>query len=386
MKRFLIPSLLTLLCSASIVALPGRAAAQEAGIQWRYNYAAARQEAKEKGRPLILDFGRQGCMWCNILDQKTLSDPTIIKTINENFIALKVDGDLEPKLVKILDIEAYPTVILADSDGKILGTMTGFTEAPNFQEKLLRALALVANPEPMLHNLTEANKALAASDYAKAVALLRGILEDGKNRPVQQKARKVLEEIEQQAAGQLAKAKQMNDKGQSPEAIKLMTELVRSYPGTESATLAGKLMTELSSKAPEITKNLRGQQARELWAQAKEDYRVKQHLCCLDRCKTLIDEYSDFNEAKEAQLLYENITNNPVWMQDACEKMAERMGNMHLMLADSYLKMGKRQEALATLDKVIKLMPFSQHAEIARTRLNELNGQPNITVDFKKSK
>jgi TolA-binding protein len=66
--------------------------------------------------------------------------------------------------------------------------------------------------------------------------------------------------------------------------------------------------------------------------------------------------------------------------------MAERMGNMHLILADSFLKKGKREEAIATLQKVTKLLPGSQHAEIARARLNQLNGQPTITVDFKKGK
>jgi len=385
MTRTLITPSLALVLGA-LCLLSDRAAAQEGGIQWRHNYSTARQEAKEKGRPLILDFGRKGCYWCGVLERDTLSNPTIIKTINDNFIPLKIDGDLEPKLVQFLDIQAYPTVILADADGKILGTMEGFKEAPRFQEGLLRALALVAEPEWMQRDLLAAGKALAVPDYAKAVALLKGIVEDGKNRPVQQKARKSLDDIEQQAAGQLAKAKQMNDKGQAQEAVKLMTELVHTYPGTESAAVAGKLMTDISSKSPELAKAPRAQQARELWAQAKEDYRVGQHLCCMDRCKTLIDEYGEFKEAKDAHQLYDTITNNPDWMQEACEKMSERMGTMHLLLADSYLKKGKRQEAMATLQKVLKLMPNSEHAEVARTRLNQLNGQPTLTVDFKKEK
>jgi thioredoxin-related protein len=363
---------------------PTQASAQEGGIQWRYNYATARQEAKEKGRPLVLDFRRKNCVWCDKLEAETLSHPTIIKTINEHFIPLRLDGDFEPKLVQVLQIEAYPTVILADSEGKILGTMEGFKDAPRFQEGLLRALAVVANPEWMETNLKLANKALGVPDYAKAVTLLKGILEDGKNRPVQQKARKALEEIEQQAAGQFAKAKQLMDKGHSSEAMKIWTELVRSYPGTDSATKAGGMITEVSTKEPKVVHMSRSQQARELWAQAKEDYRVNQHLCCMDRCKTLMEEYSEFNEAKEAQELYEAISTNPEWMQGVCDKMAERMGNMQLLLADSYLKKGKRQDAMATLQKVMKLLPGSQHAEIARTRLNQLNGQPTIIVDYKK--
>lgn len=386
MKPLLLCPLLLLVLGGALCLFPGRAAAQGTGIQWRHNYATARQEAKEKGRPLVLEFGRKNCHWCDVLDRDTLSHPTIIKTINENFIPLKVDGDLEPKLVQGLQIDAYPTVILADADGKILGTMEGFKDAPRFQEGLLRALALIANPEWMDRDYKTANKALATPDYAKAVALLKGIIEDGKARPVQQKAKKMLDDIEQQAAGQMAKAKQLNDKGQAAEAVKVMTDLVQLYPGTVSASLAGQIITEWSSQKPEIAQVSRGQQARELLAMAKEDYRLKQHLFCIDRCKTLMEEYAECKEAREAQDLYEAITTNPDWMEGACDKMSERLGNMHLLLADSYLKKGKRQEALSTLQKVMKLMPGTQHAEIARVRLNQLNGQPAIIVDYKKEK
>jgi thioredoxin-related protein len=385
MKHPVHPSFLILI-GCFLCLLPTRALGQDPGIQWRHNYAAARQEAKEKGRPLILDFGTENCFFCRKLDAETLSHPTVAKTVNEHFIPLRIDANLEPKLAQSLQIEYYPTVILADADGKILGTMEGFKDAPRFQEGLLRALALVANPEWMLRDYAAATKAVTVPDYAKAIALLKGVVEDGKTRPVQQKARKMLEEIEQQAAGQLAKAKSLNDKGQAQEAVKHLTELVRIYPGTDSADQAGKLMTELSMKAPDIAQIPRGQQARELLALAKEDYRLGQHLCCLDRCKTLMDEYLDFKEAQEARSLYDTITSNPDWMQDACNKMNERMGNMQLLLADSYLKKGKRQEAMDTLQKLTKLLPGTTHAEIARARLNQLNGQPTITVDFKKEK
>jgi tetratricopeptide (TPR) repeat protein len=386
MKRALISPSLVLVFAGTVSLLPSSARGQEAGIEWRFSYANARQEAKEKGRPLVLEFGRKTCYWCGVLDRDTLSHPTVIKTINDNFIPLKIDGDLEPKLVQALQIDAYPTVVLADADGKILGTMEGFKDAAHFHEKLLRALALVANPEWMLRDYQAASKALAAPDYAKAITLLKGVLEDGKTRPVQQKARKMLDEIEQQAAGQLAKAKNLMNQGQPTEAVAILSELVRQYPGTASAAEAGTRMTDVTTKAPEIVQNSREKQARELLAQAKEDYRLKQHLCCMDHCKTLIEEYSDLKEAQEAQGLYDAVTANPDWMQQACEKMNERMGNMHLLLADSYLKKGKRQEAMGTLQKVMKLLPGTQHAEIARARLNQLSGQPTIIVDFKKEK
>lgn len=385
MNRTPTPLWIIILGFCSWCCLSAQALAQEGSINWRHNYAAARKEAKEKGRPIILEFGTKQCYWCKRLEQDTFSNSVVAQTINEHFIPLKIDADLEPTLTQALQVQSYPTTVLADQDGKILGTMEGFHDATRFQEKLLRALALVANPEWMIRDYHAANKALATPDYAKAVTLLKGILEDGKNRPIQSKAKALFETIEQQAAQQLVKGKQLNDKGQPQEAVKVLSEVVRLYSGTKSADQAGEMMTSISSTSPEIAKLPRNQQAVELLAQAKEDYKAGQHLFCLDRCKSLMNDYADLKEAKDAKELHDQIASNPEWMQNACDKMADRLGNMHLLLADSYLKKGKRQEAINTLQNMVKMMPSSQLSEVARVRLNQLNGQPTLTVDFKKN-
>ena len=57
-------------------------------------------------------------------------------------------------------------------------------------------------------------KAVGDGEYAKAIPLLKGVLADGKSRQVQTKAKAVLDEIEQQAAGRLVRVKQFQDRGQ----------------------------------------------------------------------------------------------------------------------------------------------------------------------------
>ena len=75
---------------------------------------------------------------------------------------------------------------------------------------LRRALA-VQTPDWMARDFQEASKSIAAGDYAAAVSLLKKVLEDGKDRPVQTKAKAVLDEVEQQAAGRLVRVKQLQD-------------------------------------------------------------------------------------------------------------------------------------------------------------------------------
>src|SRR5204863_5999753 len=119
------------------------------------------------------------------LQQDTFSDPTVARTINEKFIPLKVHARHDPRLVEILSIRAFPTVILAGPDGKILLTVEGYQEPNRFYDSLQRALAAVSNPEWMLRDYQVAVRAITDRDYGKGVALLKVILEDGKTRPVQ---------------------------------------------------------------------------------------------------------------------------------------------------------------------------------------------------------
>jgi thioredoxin-related protein len=371
-----------LLLTAGTLLLPSSVIAQE--VQWRSDYNTARKEAKDKGLPLVLDFGTPTCTWCVRLDQTTFRDPTVVKMMNEQFVPLKINAEQETALVEALRISSYPTVILADAQGKILGMMEGYKDAPGFLENLNRALASIANPEWMVRDYQEAVKAFNTPEYARAITLLKRVTEDGKTRPIQEKARQLLGQIEKQAAGRLARAKQLTDKGQTPEAIAALTEIVRLYAGTHEATDAGNMLTQLA-KSPEVGEKQRNQRARELLAQAKEDYRTKSYLCCLDRCEMLSASYGDLAEGVEAMQLATEIKANPDWMQSACDSLTERLSSMYLALAETWLTKGQPQQARSCLERVIRTFPGSRQAEVAQIRLSQLQGQPATRpVEFQK--
>src|SRR5881394_760363 len=71
-------------------------------IVWRTDYNSARKEATDKGRPILIDFGTENCMWCQKLEMSTLRDPAVVKLLNEGFISLKVDADRESTLTQTL--------------------------------------------------------------------------------------------------------------------------------------------------------------------------------------------------------------------------------------------------------------------------------------------
>jgi thioredoxin-related protein len=370
-----------LLLIESAIRNPQSAIAQE--IDWRTDYNKARQEAVEKNRPLMLDFGTEDCFFCKKLDTTTFRDPSVTAVLNKSFIPLKIDADKERALAQALRIDHFPTLVIASPDGKILATQEGYLEAARCTELLQRTIASLSNPEWMTRDYQEAAKAIAGSDFARAIALLRSVIEDKGDRPVQVKARQVLSDLEQQAAGLLARAKQHLDKGQSEEGMAQLTELVRTYAGSAAATEAGRMLGSLA-QGPEIQNQQRAKRARDLLAQAREDFRTQRYLACLDKCEDLAASYADLVESADAVQLAAQIKNNPEWMKQACDSLSDRLGVFYLSLAETYLKKGQPQQATQYLERIMQTLPGTRQAEAAQVRLSQIQGVPAQTVDFKK--
>src|SRR5262249_25641435 len=148
------------------------------------------KEASEKNLPLIIDFSTENCFYCKRLDATTFREPSIIRLMNERFVPLKLDGQRDGILAERLAIQVYPTLLFAGPDGRILDRpIAGYVEAAPLQEKLETILYALATPEWMTRDYEAAAQAIAGSDYARAIALLKAVVEDGKSRAIQLRAR-----------------------------------------------------------------------------------------------------------------------------------------------------------------------------------------------------
>lgn len=380
-RRSVHPLVRAVAAALLIAAGAGSAAAQT--VQWRADYNSARKEAADKGRPILLDFGTENCFWCKKLDAGPFRDPVIVSALNERWVTLKVDAERELALASALHIQSYPTVVLAAADGNILGVIEGFVESPRLLEQLQKATGSLASPEWMVRDFQEAAKAVAASDYSRGIALLQSITRDGQERSVQVKARQVLHDLEQQAADRLARAKLMEDRGQGVEAVDTLTELLKSYAGTQAAADAAGVLNTLAAR-PELRNLQRTRRARELLAQARDDYRTQQYLGCLERCEVLAAGYADLPEGSEALHMATEIKENTVYLSKACDSLNQKMGAMYLALAESWMKKGDLRQAQACLEKVSVLAPGTPPAEMALVKLGQMQGRQTQQTDFKK--
>jgi thioredoxin-related protein len=114
-----------------------------AGVQWRTDYNAARKEAVERKRPILIFFWKDSALVCAKLMRAISEHAELTKFLNSRMIPLRINGPEEGVLADRLQISLYPTIIFADSDGKIRETHIGYIEADDLLAKLRKTF-----PEP----------------------------------------------------------------------------------------------------------------------------------------------------------------------------------------------------------------------------------------------
>src|SRR5579872_716222 len=95
---------------------PNRAA----DIRWSPWSAAAFEDAKQQGKPVLLAISAVWCHWCHVMDETTYSDSTVINLINERFVPVRVDNDQRPDVNARYNMGGWPTTALLSPEGEIL--------------------------------------------------------------------------------------------------------------------------------------------------------------------------------------------------------------------------------------------------------------------------
>ena len=114
------------------------AGAQEA--HWLSDYNKAVDQAKADNKDILLDFtGSDWCPWCIRMDKEVLDTKEFKDYADKNLVLMLVDfpqtkqlsqkvQDQNADLQKKFDAEGFPTFILVDKEGKILGQQVGYLE------------------------------------------------------------------------------------------------------------------------------------------------------------------------------------------------------------------------------------------------------------------
>jgi len=94
------------------------------------NYEEAFKIAKTENKAVFILFSTKYCRWCTKLRETTLKNPEIIKRLNEEFIVLFLDRDIDTYPSKY-KVKAVPAIYFTDKNEEIFTTMVGYHKDPH---------------------------------------------------------------------------------------------------------------------------------------------------------------------------------------------------------------------------------------------------------------
>jgi len=70
-------------------------------VDWHAWNAETLAKAKKENKLIFLSIGYSSCHWCHVMERESFSDAGIAKTLNENFICIKVDREERPDIDEV---------------------------------------------------------------------------------------------------------------------------------------------------------------------------------------------------------------------------------------------------------------------------------------------
>ncbi|MBI4544062.1 MAG: thioredoxin domain-containing protein [Gemmatimonadetes bacterium] len=89
-------------------------------VHWQNWGRAALEEAAQQDKPVLLNLSAVWCRACQLMDETTYSDAAIIRLLNEQFLALRVDADRYPHVRDRYSAGGWPTNAFLTPTGEVL--------------------------------------------------------------------------------------------------------------------------------------------------------------------------------------------------------------------------------------------------------------------------
>ncbi len=123
-------------------------------VQW-LTWEEAMEKNKVEKKKFVIDIYTDWCGWCKKMDKATFQNDKIARYINENYYAIKMDGESKKEITfndKVYKYQkngkrgyhelpaalmqgrmSYPTVVFLDETANIIQAIPGFQNTQNFE-------------------------------------------------------------------------------------------------------------------------------------------------------------------------------------------------------------------------------------------------------------
>lgn len=130
-KSLWLPLVLGVLVTISLSSaiLPIAPTSDEAGIQFtETSWKAVLKKAKAEKKIIFLDAYASWCGPCKMLQKNVFTKKEVGDYFNKQFINVKMDMEKGegPALSQVYPLEAYPTLLFIDGDGRVMRKVIGY--------------------------------------------------------------------------------------------------------------------------------------------------------------------------------------------------------------------------------------------------------------------
>lgn len=148
MIRSFLPILFLLIGLVNTVLVHATESSLDMPIQWQPWSEDIFNQAQNKNKLVILGLVAEWCQFCKKMDATTYKDTKVIESIQNNYIAIRVDRDKNKYLDQRYAQDGTPATIIFNSEGIELIKRRGYIP-PQFMYWMLEAVA--NNPQPDAH-------------------------------------------------------------------------------------------------------------------------------------------------------------------------------------------------------------------------------------------
>lgn len=130
----------------AVFALASPVVAQE-GLRWESDLKTAQNLARQTNRLVLIHFGGPWCGPCRMLEQKVFSQPGFGAELAADYVAVKVDPNVERAVAREYGIDRVPTDVIATPSGQLIYRITSPNTAADYVNTMGR-IAAQARPQP----------------------------------------------------------------------------------------------------------------------------------------------------------------------------------------------------------------------------------------------